>query len=132
MGLQEFLNNNWFSISCLITIVTLTLQVSTKLNDIQNSSNKGDSELESDLKDTYTTLHEEIVELRHQVNTSHEELHNLVKDAEERRDDNNERMRIIMDGVEATLVSLHDDGHNGPVTRSLTAIQDYKSKKSAE
>lgn len=132
MGLQEFLNNNWFSISCLITIVTLTLQVSTKLNDIQNSSNKGDSDLESNLKDTYTTLHEEIMELRHQVDTSHEELQNLIKDSEERREDSNERMRIIMDGVEATLVSLHDDGHNGPVTRSLIAIQDYKSKKSAE
>lgn len=132
MGLQEFLNNNWFSISCLITIVTLTLQVSTKLNDIQNSSNKGDSELESDLKDTYVTLHEEIIELKHQVDTSHEELQNLIRDSEVRREDSNERMRIIMDGVEATLVSLHDDGHNGPVTRSLNAIQDYKSKKSAE
>ena len=132
MGLQEFLNNNWFSISCLITIVTLTLQVSTKLNDIQNLSNKGDSDLENNLKDTYTTLHEEIMELRHKVDASHEELHNLIKNSEERRDDNNERMRIIMDGVEATLVSLHDDGHNGPVTRSLNAIQDYKSKKSAE
>ena len=55
-----------------------------------------------------------------------------LNEQESRHKDDMERTRLIMDGVEATLVSLHNDGHNGPVTKSLEAINEYKSQKAVE
>ena len=37
-----------------------------------------------------------------------------------------------MEGVEATLISLKNEGHNGPVTASLEAINAYKLRKASE
>ena len=37
-----------------------------------------------------------------------------------------------MNGVEATLKTLHAQGHNGPVTKSLDELNQYKLKKATE
>lgn len=70
--------------------------------------------------------------LRETLLGSHDELSVEIKKIEERRLGGVERTRIIMDGVEATLVALYNEGHDGPVAQALKSIKDYKSRKAAQ
>lgn len=49
-----------------------------------------------------------------------------------KEDDKHERNILIMEGIEATLTTLHNASFNGPVTKSLENINNYKTKKAAE
>lgn len=59
-------------------------------------------------------------------------LSNWLDEFNAKEDDKHERNILIMEGVEATLTTLHNASFNGPVTKSLENINDYKTRKAAE
>ena len=59
-------------------------------------------------------------------------LSNWLDEFNAKEDDKHERNILIMEGVEATLITLHNASFNGPVTKSLENINNYKTRKAAE
>lgn len=59
-------------------------------------------------------------------------LSNWLDEFNAKEDDKHERNILIMEGIEATLTTLHNASFNGPVTKSLENINNYKTKKAAE
>lgn len=59
-------------------------------------------------------------------------LSRWLDDFNAKEDDKHERNRLIMEGVEATLTTLHNASFNGPVTKSLENINNYKTRKATE
>lgn len=59
-------------------------------------------------------------------------LSNWLDEFNAKEDDKHERNILIMEGVEATLTTLHNASFNGPVTKSLENINNYKIRKAAE
>lgn len=121
MSLVSFLEQNWFAISLLATIIIFVVKVTKALDSFEQDTKARDEELSKNLKD-----------FKAEVKGHFEQVDEKFKELEDKREDEKERTRIIMTGVEATLISLHNDGHNGPVTASLKEIADYKARKSAE
>ena len=121
MDLVTFLEQNWFAISLLATIITFVYRITKALDSFEQETKKRDEELRNSLDD-----------FKKDVKTHFEQVDEKFKELDVKREDEKERTRIIMTGVEATLISLHNEGHNGPVTASLKEISDYKAIKSAE
>ena len=121
MDLVTFLEQNWFTISLLATIITFVYKVTKALDSFEQETKRRDEELRESLDEFKTS-----------VNTHFKQVDTKFNDLEVKREDEKERTRIIMTGVEATLISLHNEGHNGQVTASLKEIADYKAIKSAE
>lgn len=117
MELMEFIEHNWFPITLLISIVSFTIKIT---NIVKNYDLKF-KELKSDMQD-----------FKEDTNTKFQEINDKFDDNFKDKEDDKERTRLIMQGVEATLISLKNDGHNGPVTTSLQEINDYKTRKAAE
>lgn len=139
----EFIQNGWFEITALAAIVGAVWKFSKTIHTYTSESTKKFEKLSDKLDDQKKDfdhrldeqredLHEKIEEIRTEFSISHGELLREVQDIERRREEGTERTRLLMDGVEATLITLHEEGANGPVTSSLQAIQAYKSKKAAE
>ena len=117
MELMKFLEENWFQITLLGSLIGVTIKLTNKVNDY----NSRFDELKSDIQGLKEDTSDKISEI------------NIRLDADDKkRQDGQERTRLIMEGVEATLISLKNEGHNGPVTASLNAINDYKSRKASE
>lgn len=121
MDFVSFVEQNWFAIGGLIGIIGCTWKMSTQLHDFKKNIEERDNKLDQKLDD-----------MKEEINNKVKSLEEKVSSQENRHKDDMERTRLIMDGVEATLVSLHNDGHNGPVTKSLEAINEYKSQKAVE
>lgn len=121
MDFVSFVEQNWFAIGGLIGIIGCTWKMSTQLHDFKKNIEERDNKLDQKLDD-----------MKDEINHKVQALEEKVSSQENRHKDDMERTRLIMDGVEATLVSLHNDGHNGPVTKSLEAINEYKSQKAVE
>ena len=117
----SFLEQNWFAISLLGTLITFVVKVTIALDSFKQDTEARDEELRVSLDD-----------FKEEVKNHFMQVDEKFKELEDKREDEKERTRIIMTGVEATLISLHNDGHNGPVTASLKEIADYKARKSAE
>lgn len=121
MDLVTFVEQNWFTISLLATIIAFVYKVTKALDSFEQETKSRDEELRASLDG-----------FKSDVKNHFKQVDDKFKELEDKREDEKERTRIIMTGVEATLISLHDDGHNGPVTASLKEIADYKARKSAE
>lgn len=100
MDLMTFIENNWFSLTLLVSVAGGAWRLATKVDNMKDDINKKFDELEY-----------------------------RIKESEQYRTDDKEREKLIMQGVEATLRTLHSQGANGPVTESLNAIDKYKSDK---
>lgn len=132
MDLWNIIEENWFNISTLIAMLTFIWKISMAINkhtttidkkftDLQTSSDKKDEE-----------IYQQISDLNKKFHDSHAKILSQLEESEKHRIEGTERTRIIMNGVEATLVTLHNSGANGPVTKSLDEISEYKSRKAAE
>lgn len=121
MELMVFIEHNWFTITVIISIITLT----SKFTKIIEDYTKRLDDLKSDISDMKTETNKKFDDIN-------DRLDNELKDRNRDKDDDKERTRLIMQGVEATLISLSNEGHNGPVTQSLMEINDYKNKKALE
>lgn len=121
MDLMKFLEENWFQITLIITIIGTVIKLTTRFDNSVNENNKKFNDLKKDIKD-----------LRDDTNDKIDKINKRLDDSDEKRNDGQERTRLIMEGVEATLISLKNEGHNGPVTASLEAINAYKLRKASE
>lgn len=117
MELMAFIEHNWFPITFIISIIGFTIKMVKIVNDYAEKLKILTLEV-SNLKSENTKKFEAI---NQRLDSNHID-----------REDEKERTRLIMQGVEATLISLKNDGHNGPVTTSLQEINDYKTRKAAE
>lgn len=114
MSLMEFIESNWFQITLIATIVIFVIKITRKIDGYINVSNNKIDDLKEDTNDKINKINERLDR------------------GDEKRLEGQERTKLIMQGVEATLISLRNDGHNGPVTDSLIAINEYKTRKASE
>lgn len=117
MELMAFIEHNWFPITLIVSIITFTI----KITKIVNTYNVRLNDLTS-----------EISNLKSENKKKFDEINKRFDNNYTDREDEKERTRLIMQGVEATLISLKNEGHNGPVTTSLQEINDYKTRKASE
>lgn len=103
MDLMAFLESNWFSLTLLAGACGLSWRLAIKLDNMKSD-----------------------------INNKFDELDARIEKSEKYKEDDKERERLIMQGVEATLKTLHDQGANGSVTESLEAIDRYKLDKAVE
>lgn len=121
MDIMTFIESNWFTLSVLASIIGLVWKVSKLIADFKKSINDRDDVLDKRISNVETKFTEQIKEISDRVTAQ-----------DLKREDNIERTRLIMEGVEATLFTLHGQGANGPVTKSLHAFTEYKNKKAAQ
>lgn len=110
MELMKFIEHNWFQITLIVSLITAI----TKVVHAFDKYNEENIARHNDTKS-------QIIEIK-----------SRIEEIEQKRVDGSERTRLIMEGLEATLISLHDDGHNGPVTKSLEAISEYKNRMASK
>lgn len=108
--LMKFIEHNWFQITLIVSLITAI----TKVVHAFDKYNEENIARHNDTKS-------QIIEIK-----------SRIEEIEQKRVDGSERTRLIMEGLEATLISLHDDGHNGPVTKSLEAISEYKNRMASK
>lgn len=104
--LMEFIEHNWFQITLIVSLITAITKV----------------------VHAFDKYNEENIARHNETKSQIIEIKSRIEEIEQKRVDGSERTRLIMEGLEATLISLHDDGHNGPVTKSLEAISEYKNR----
>lgn len=114
---MAFIEHNWFPITLIASIVAFTI----KMTKIVNTYTEKLNDLTAEVSNLKTENKKKFDEINRRFDNHHID-----------REDEKERTRLIMQGVEATLISLKKDGHNGPVTTSLQEINDYKTRKAAE
>lgn len=117
MELMKFLEENWFQITLIGTLISFTVKLTNKVN-LYNSRF---DDLKKDIKDFKDDTNDKITKINERLDED-----------DKKRTEGQERTRLIMKGVEATLISLKNEGHNGPVTESLEAINEYKLNKASE
>lgn len=146
MELFKFLQMNWFEITVVLSLVGFAIKATTFISDNMRKFDELKANLEDTIKDEnrkmddkmnkindrIDDLKNDIKEVRKDTNDKIDCLNDRIDLNEQKRVDGQERTRLIMEGVEATLISLHNDGHNGPVTASLKAINDYRNRKASE
>lgn len=110
IDLMLFIEHNWFQITLIISLIA-TIIKAVKAFDKYNDENIS----------RHNETKAEIIKIK----TKMDEM-------EEKRCEGSERTQLIMEGLEATLISLHDDGHNGPVTKSLEAMSEYKNRMASK
>lgn len=117
MELMKFLEENWFQITLIGTLIGFTVKLTNKVN-LYNSRF---DDIKKDIKDFKDDTNDKIIKINERLDED-----------DKKRTEGQERTRLIMEGVEATLISLKNEGHNGPVTASLEAINEYKLRKASE
>lgn len=130
--------------------------ISELRNDIENNKKERESQIKEvtdavlaskreraeQISDIYNKLDEmhdtlnasnESTDIRvHKIKEKIDYLSNWLDEFNAKEDDKHERNVLIMEGVEATLTTLHNASFNGPVTKSLENINNYKTRKAAE
>lgn len=130
--------------------------ISELRNDIENNKKERESQIK-EVTDAVTASKRERAEQISDIYNKLDEMHNILSASNEstdirfykieekidylsnwldefnaKEDDKHERNILIMEGVEATLTTLHNASFNGPVTKSLENINNYKTRKAAE
>ena len=153
MDLVTFIEDNWFAVGSLITLIGFTVKLSRNVQKHIDSFEVRTSKLEAKDREIYKIIEKnndqlrtELKEMRDEIKSefksnladldlsmteSIQSVNSRLNEIESKRVEGAERTRIMLDGIEATLQSLHNEGHNGPVTKSLQEIHSYKSRKAA-
>lgn len=130
--------------------------ISELRNDIKNNKKERESQIK-EVTDAVLASKRERAEQISDIYSKLDEMHNILNASNEstdirvyrieekidylsnwldefnaKEDDKHERNILIMEGVEATLTTLHNASFNGPVTKSLENINNYKTRKAAE
>lgn len=117
----EFLEANWFQITLLSSLIIFAVKLAINIKDYMDKSDEKFEEIKNQIK-----------ELTEDNNRKFDEIDEKFKEYEAKMIDNQERNQLIIEGIEATLVSLKTAGYNGPVTESLRKIDDYKNRKASQ
>lgn len=127
-----FLRDNWFAISGLIALLGATWRISNTLSEYKTSVKEHHSELQNKSDEAEQKINEKLDEFKLNIDQRIDDIERRMDDNDEQKIDATIRTKLIMDGVEATLVTLHNQGANGPVTQSLKSISEYKSNKASQ
>lgn len=103
MNLMTFIESNWFELTMLAGVAGTSWKLADTINKMKST-----------------------------IDNRFGKLEERIEESEKYRSDDKEREKLIMQGVEATLRTLHSQGANGPVTESLKAIDNYKLNKVVE
>lgn len=123
--LLEFIKFNWFTLSLIFGILSFGYKTVKYIEDYKKSISEQDKLLNEKLEHNFE-------EIRAELNKLSNKLDEHIVEQDIFDDDRAERTKLIMNGVEATLKTLHAQGHNGPVTKSLDELNQYKLKKATE
>ena len=123
--LLEFIKFNWFTLSLIFGILSFGYKTVRYIEEYKKSISEQDSLLNEKLEHNFEEIRAELNKLSNKLDE-----HIIEQDIFD--DDRAERTKLIMNGVEATLKTLHAQGHNGPVTKSLDELNQYKLKKATE
>lgn len=123
--LLEFIKFNWFTLSLIFGILSFGYKTVKYIEDYKKSISEQDKLLNEKLEHNFEEIRSELNKLSNKL-----DAHIVEQDIFD--DDRAERTKLIMNGVEATLKTLHAQGHNGPVTKSLDELNQYKLKKATE
>lgn len=123
--LLEFIKFNWFTLSLIFGILSFGYKTVKYIEDYKKSISEQDRLLNEKLEHNFEEIRSELNKLSNKL-----DAHIVEQDVFD--DDRAERTKLIMNGVEATLKTLHAQGHNGPVTKSLDELNQYKLKKATE
>lgn len=121
----EFIKFNWFTLSLIFGILSFGYKTVKYIEDYKKSISEQDKLLNEKLEHNFE-------EIRAELNKLSNKLDEHIVEQDIFDDDRAERTKLIMNGVEATLKTLHAQGHNGPVTKSLDELNQYKLKKATE
>jgi uncharacterized protein YlxW (UPF0749 family) len=121
MDLMKFLENNWFTITLLGTMIATTVKLTQKIDSFIIETKENNQKILTQVDSSNKELNRRIDDLTSRIDKN-----------ELRRQEGSQRTRIILTAVEATLCALHDEGHNGPVSASLNEIRDFKDRKASE
>lgn len=130
--------------------------ISELRNDIENNKKERESQIKGvtdavlaskrERTEQISDIYNKLDEMHNILNASNEStdirvykieekidyLSNWLDEFNAKEDDKHERNILIMEGIEATLTTLHNASFNGPVTKSLENINNYKTKKATE
>lgn len=123
--LLEFIKFNWFTLSLIFGILSFGYKTVRYIEEYKKSISEQDRLLNEKLEHNFE-------EIRAELNKLSNKLDEHIVEQDIFDDDRAERTKLIMNGVEATLKTLHAQGHNGPVTKSLDELNQYKLKKATE
>ena len=123
--LLEFIKFNWFTLSLILGILSFGYKTVKYIEDYKKSISEQNRLLNEKLEHNFE-------EIRSELNKLSNKLDEHIVEQDIFDDDRAERTKLIMNGVEATLKTLHAQGHNGPVTKSLDELNQYKLKKATE
>ena len=123
--LLEFIKFNWFTLSLIFGILSFGYKTVRYIEEYKKSISEQDRLLNEKLEHNFEEIRAELNKLSNKLDE-----HIIEQDIFD--DDRAERTKLIMNGVEATLKTLHAQGHNGPVTKSLDELNQYKLKKATE
>lgn len=123
--LLEFIKFNWFTLSLIFGILSFGYKTVRYIEEYKKSISEQDRLLNEKLEHNFEEIRSELNKLSNKL-----DAHIVEQDVFD--DDRAERTKLIMNGVEATLKTLHAQGHNGPVTKSLDELNQYKLKKATE
>jgi phosphoglycolate phosphatase-like HAD superfamily hydrolase len=128
----EFLEDNWFAIGGMVSVIIFTIKQTKNIQKMVDNNETEKAQLKQTIENQAKETERQFKKIEDKVEKNHKELAEALDDIEVRRYESSERTRIIMNGVEATLETLHSQGANGPVTSSLKEIKEYKSVMAAK
>lgn len=128
MSIFKLIEENWFTISLVASLLAFAIRMTAKYSDAMHNLSTSLNSIESKMSDNTDKLNDRITS----IESFNKQLSSSIEGIESKRISDSERTRIIMDGVEATLIVLSiQETTNDAIKSSLTSIQDYKSKKAS-
>lgn len=132
MDLIKFLEMNWFSITGIVGLLSFVIKANNTLNNYKATVEKNNERLEAKIDGIHKDMQSEMKEIKQTFNNKFDDVYEQLQTTETIRKEGSRRTLIIMNGVEATLRTLHDKGANGPVTESLKELERYKSEQAVK
>ena len=128
MSIFKLIEDNWFTISLVASLLAFAIRMTAKYSDAMHNLSTSLNSIENKMSDNNDKLNDRI----DNIESLNVQLSSSIEGIESKRVSDSERTRIIMDGVEATLIVLSlQETTNDAIKSSLTSIQDYKSKKAS-
>lgn len=125
MDLVSFLEHNWFLITGVGALIAFTWKLGNQFRDYKEDVKEHDEKLNQKIDKLSENVASQINEMKDDVNKKFDDIKNA-------RQEGAKRTMIMMRGIEATLVTLHNNGANGPVTDSLNELKEYQLHKATE
>lgn len=131
MSIFKLIEDNWFTISLVASLLAFAIRMTAKYSDAMHNLSNSLNSIDNRMSENNDKLNDRI----NDIESLNKQLSLSIEGIESKRVSDSERTRIIMDGVEATLIVLSlqktDNENDNSIKNSLASIQDYKSRKAS-